>query len=349
MDFCITFRFIRCSWAHKFSLIKTLCACAGSSLVPKTVAQCTEQIFTKDVAESLSNNPTEYPYDKILIDSDRALEPEKLTNAMKKVTDWFDTLNSTQQVCVILKLLRLGGGGLIFNIYNMICNVYNFPKPETPIKPVKGLKTSTRTLVKMSDSVSKTRYGSKISKQSLDQVSNGSKEGDYTNMKLEALARRDSEILKYKKSKGLFLGESTSLLLKKGGEVKDFREVVDYLQILPISVNRRIMSYIDEKTLSACKKVGKYWVKMIDESINEKSGRKAINAKINKIIGTKPNKRKERSSETAEERREGGGDGGGERGEEFRAVAELGSKELANKKNITEVECQIRLSYISLL
>lgn len=268
--------------------VEALCKSTIGFFVLQTVLQFIESIITKDTLESIMNDNTEFAFDKIPIDDNRSIPSEELDKFIRENFAWFLNLDQTRQISVILKLLRLGGGGLIFMIYKsvtILCAKRRARAREISFpfgKSMHSFKTLTRKLSQSSPLVVS------IDTSSDDQLDYKSGFGELTYKKLSQLMRRATKLQEYQKSKGIFLEDDK---LSRKAKLENAREVIDYLQIMPICLNRKIMSYVDEKSLPEFKKVGKYWGKMIEESVNEKSGRKAINAKINKITGASPEKK----------------------------------------------------------
>ncbi|KAK6617580.1 hypothetical protein RUM44_005168 [Polyplax serrata] len=321
--------FIRCSWINKFLFVEALCKSSQGCFVIESLLKCIESIITKDVVESAANDYGEFTYDRIPRDDNRSLPPGDLDKIMHKDLIWFSGLNPTRQISVIVRLLKLGGGGLVFNIY----------KSLTSIQAERQVTSGRASLSSASES--KITKGSvqikRNSRSIIAKGTNGSESGksstcdEYAGRKLEELRRRDAAIEEYKASKGI--QQEDGRTSKKG----DAKETIDYLQILPIYLNRRIMSCVDEKVLSGFKRVGRYWGKMIDESINEKSGRRAINAKINKIIGTKPDKKEEKRPEKTEnEEKADEGDVENEKDDKLNGFLQLGKKEFLKRNNLCE-------------
>lgn len=332
---------MRCSWINKYLFLESLCTSTTGCYVLENVLKSIESIISKDVEESLTTDYTEFSYDRIPKDDNRCFSCDVLNALVQEDFIWFSKLTPDRQVSAILKLLKISGGGLLYMLCKSLLSVYNKRKRENRV---------VLSEYEDRENASSNRKSSKNENNTEEETgtieNDGESDGvinEYTKKKLMQLSKRENNLKKYKKSKGII--SSSEGKIKKNDGVS---EVVDYLQIMPIYLNRRIMCHVvDEKLLTNLKKVGKYWVKMIDDSINEKSGRRAINAKINKIIATnqeyligKGDKGNDGGS--GDGGNNGGGDDGGttqdDDNEEFlKSFKELGIKGFLRINNLSEV------------
>lgn len=200
----------------------------------------------------------DYPYDIIPRDDNRALSDTMLKKCKQADLMWFVTLDSSSQIEILLLLLRLGGGGLIFSMYKQIEKLYKERKEMDTV--LTAFDRSGGNFLGESRN---------FSEPSQDFI------GEYGQVKLELISRRNAELAEFKKKFGL---SDTP----KNGKRKEVAEIVDHIQVLPLWINRKIMLYLSEKDLWELKKTGKYWTRMIDDALRESNARSAIDGRINK-------------------------------------------------------------------
>lgn len=219
-----------------------------------------ENIQSKDVMSSFSKARSNFIYDRIPQDDNRTLSNNELLEAMREDTLWFFNLGASCQIRVIFTLLRLGGCGLMYFIYKHLNETYQGRKTaQALLSAVQELKVEKR----------------------MEENENVKKRDMYTEKKLEVLEKRKLELNDFKKKYDIGVVEEI-----KSQKKLEAKEVVEWIQILPLEINRQIFSHIDDKEAANLKKVGKYWAKMIEETAKEKANRKVIDGKISKITDT---------------------------------------------------------------
>ncbi|KAL0271111.1 UNVERIFIED_CONTAM: hypothetical protein PYX00_008318 [Menopon gallinae] len=72
----------------------------------------------------------DYVYDIVPMDDNRALSEEVLEECKTADAAWFLALDARNQMEIILTLLKLGGGGFIFNMYKQISQIYSERRGE---------------------------------------------------------------------------------------------------------------------------------------------------------------------------------------------------------------------------
>ncbi|CAH1376589.1 unnamed protein product [Tenebrio molitor] len=289
--------FLRMSWVHKVEFLTKLikrCRTIGTlSLLLNTLYSVTGKI----VFYCKSTTRTPINYDKILNDHDRMLDFEVLQENIHSDLLWFETIDDKEQAAYVITLLRISGGAIISKLYKRILKLYTervhelallasaskeannseeeeqqskpFEYPHDPDDPkhqkcLKLEKLWNETMVHFRKEVEKHQPKTKKEK---DHAKKGKKKKKGSKTKSTGKSKKGKKKGKKGKKK------------KKGKK----RQPVDWIQIMPIWLVKKIFSYLDKKSLARAKKVNEFWKWAVTELLKDRKARKLLDKANQKL------------------------------------------------------------------
>ncbi|KAF2900750.1 hypothetical protein ILUMI_05434 [Ignelater luminosus] len=144
---CIQSWFLRSSWTEKIEsltlMLKGLNNVDCLSLVLNTLMISS----SKPTVYAESQYFTNFVYDKALHDHNRSLHPQTFTETRDADIEWYKTLEDSEQVLILIGLIRLGGGSVVHQIYERGVKIYNERAKDDKkiIKPVDIIEIKAAT------------------------------------------------------------------------------------------------------------------------------------------------------------------------------------------------------------
>ncbi|XP_063534269.1 uncharacterized protein LOC134744395 [Cydia strobilella] len=291
------FWFIRVSSVNKkrfcLMLLEDDIPCAWTlSLLLKSIWNCRP----KDAAASQSEATVWTSYDQIPMDHNRTAVPlEVLVEVMEADRKFFRTLDSSHKAEFISELLKIAGGPIVWAVFHKAQTIFDEYREEQlqnlleSAAVIEGQESRVKTSMPMEDK------GKKDQRRKTS--ASGGGDGGFTfpapkdaQRELEVcLAQWTSIIKSVKDSQKL---EEVELIFSDGTKKRIWKinrpkpevtETVDYLQLLPQAVVKRILNFVPRAQLADCARVNRYWAYLVEELKSELAARYKINMDIEKL------------------------------------------------------------------
>ncbi|XP_063361773.1 uncharacterized protein LOC134650769 [Cydia amplana] len=259
------FWFIRVSSVNKkrfcLMLLEDDIPCAWTlSLLLKSIWNCRP----KDAVASQSEATVWTSYDQTPMDHNRTAVPlEMLVEVMEADRKFFRTLDSSHKAEFMSELLKIAGGPIVWAVFDKAQAIFDEYREEQ----LQNLQESAAVIEGQESTV----------KTSMDD-------------KLElCLAQWRSIIKSMKDSQKL---EEVELIFSDGTKKRIWKinrpkpevtETVDYLQLLPQAVAKRILYFVPQTQLADCARVNRYWAYLVDDLKSELAARLKIDMDIEKL------------------------------------------------------------------
>ncbi|XP_072931781.1 uncharacterized protein [Epargyreus clarus] len=284
--------FSRISWANKKRFLLALLADVKSiwtiSLLLKSIWNCRP----KDAVLSVCQPRLWSSYDQVPMDHNRtALPLSALKEVMTNDRKWFLLLEPESQATLLSELLMTSGGPILWEvlqraqiIYDMYveeglqclqeCNVVSEPAAERikpPPEPVKKEQSGRKAPVSVPSADAPKQPGQ--AQKDLDAslaAWNSSIKSMRDRMKLEELEM-------------VFSDGTRKKVWKVNRPKPEAVETVDFVQLLPSEIGKKILMNLPPTQLSECARVNKYWSYLVDEIRLELTTRQKINIELEKL------------------------------------------------------------------
>ncbi|KAF5269574.1 hypothetical protein FQR65_LT05912 [Abscondita terminalis] len=137
---CMQAWFLRCSRLTKLQflteMMNSLKTLSSLSIILNTLKTCSG----KSTIYSLANN-SNFSYDKGLNDHNRSLDGFTLKEVQENDLKWFRSLqDSSEQVLILLGLIRLGGGLIMYEIYKRGVKLFEDLASRAPVDENKNVE-----------------------------------------------------------------------------------------------------------------------------------------------------------------------------------------------------------------
>lgn len=245
-----------------------------------TIMQIIQVMFIGRVKMDLytSADPTTtFKYDRVFFGHNRMLDARALSKTIETDVNWFTTLDESNQIKLFVDLFRIGGGGIQKKLYLSILRCFTeklnlYRKSHYEILPsvqsVKLLQYSEDT------ETYDTRNPATI------EVEKQRKRWD------DVLAKYESEVNEnlstFEKVGENNFGKSDKFSnITRTSPNKTGYEDIDMLQLLPVWIVKKILSYLEVHELQAVKKVNDYWCYVVEEMLKEMKSRQDLNKLLN--------------------------------------------------------------------
>ncbi|KAG6463084.1 uncharacterized protein LOC115452129 isoform X2 [Manduca sexta] len=278
--------FVRISWANKkryvLALLEDVRSAWALSLLLKSLWNCRP----KDAVMSVSEQNVWSSYDQVPIDHNRtALPITTLAQVMKSDRVWFLTLDPETQALVLSELLTISGGPIMWAVLRRAqilyeryrnqqlqnlqeCIVVNDPPPEKtqqsqsaqPVTPEKIKKDTHAARGKTSGIMSTADPGKAVPPPGQAQ-----KELEIHLAQWNATIKSLRDSLKLEELEMIFNDGTKRKIWKVNRPKPEAIETVDFVQLLPSSIGKRILSYLPRAQLGDYARVNKYWAYLVDE------------------------------------------------------------------------------------
>ncbi|KAL0893278.1 hypothetical protein ABMA27_014876 [Loxostege sticticalis] len=249
----------------------------------------------------LSANETEVwsSYDQAPVDHNRTAQPiATLAQVMKNDRIWFLELEPDLQAMVLSELLTVAGGPVMWAVTQRTDAAYQRYRDEqlrnlqecivlepppvaavTQTTPDKNKKESPQSRRKSSAG---STHGPEWVKPPL-QPGQAQKELEANLATWNATIKSLRDSVKLEEMEMTFKDGSKKKIWKVNRPRPEVVETVDFVQLLPSAVGKRIISYLPRTQLGDYARVNKYWAYLVDDFRAELAARQKINADMGKL------------------------------------------------------------------
>ncbi|KAL1501396.1 hypothetical protein ABEB36_006720 [Hypothenemus hampei] len=263
---CLCDCFLRLSWYQKkrflLSIIKNI---KNVNILVRFIGYL-GPLYGKMACYSQVSANCKRPSEQIVVDHNRSLEWDCLKSTLCVHFQWLTSLPPYRQILLILALLQLAGGSMVRKIYLPVINHCN--------KQLMAEETANR-------------MGHNTEVESVERVilvneDNVKYPKDHPcTVEVEKLKKKWDDLIKKYRQDIIGEGQSTKVNKKtKKTKSKASSEHMDYFQTLPIWIVKKILNFLDIKSLHNMKKVGKYWANACNDLIKDRRMRTTLNKLI---------------------------------------------------------------------
>ncbi|XP_034830847.1 uncharacterized protein [Maniola hyperantus] len=262
--------FARISCANKkrfvLALLKDVRSIWTLSLLLKSIWNCQP----KDAVMSVCEPRVWSSYDQAPMDHDRtALPLSTLVEVMMSDRKWFQTLEPERQALVLSELLTVAGGPVMWEVLKRAQQIY-----EQHIEiQLEDLQQCIVVQEQLPPKKSISVETSPLKKEQLE-----------TNLALWATtvkAIKDS--VKLEELEMTYRTGTIKKIWKVNRPKPEVVETVDFIQLLPSSISKRILIHLSTTQLGECARVNKYWAFLVDEIRAELLARQKLNVELEKL------------------------------------------------------------------
>ncbi|XP_046959657.1 uncharacterized protein LOC124529789 [Vanessa cardui] len=254
--------FIRISWKNKKRFVLDLLDDITSMFTLSVLLKSIWNARSKDAILSISEYKTWSSYDQVPLDHDRTVLMSSIQDAIKSYRKWFRALHSAQQCLALAELLSVAGGPIIWEVFKTAEKIYE-----------QNVEQEMENLVECVVVNEPPQEKKPIIVEALD-----------TNLALWATtikAMKDS--LKLEELEMTFNDGTQKRIWKVNRLKPDNSETVDFIQLLPSALSKRILLHLPLSQLSDCARVNKYWAYLVDEFRAELIARQKIDIELEKL------------------------------------------------------------------
>ncbi|XP_063380920.1 uncharacterized protein LOC134667439 [Cydia fagiglandana] len=285
--------FIRISSVNKkrfcLMLLEDIPCAWTLSLLLKSIWNCRP----KDAVASQSEGTVWTSYDQTPMDHNRTATPlGVLVEVMEGDRKYFRTLDSSRKAEFMSELLKIAGGPIVWAVFNKAQAIFDEYREEqlqnllASVSVIEGREIS----MPMDDKVKKdSRRKPSVSEAAGDAGVTFPAPKDPQRELEICLAQWTSIIRSVKDSQRL---EEVELTFSDGTKKRIWKinrpkpevtETVDYLQLLPQAIAKRILNFLPRADLADCARVNRYWAYLVEELKSEIAARLKIDMDIAKL------------------------------------------------------------------
>ncbi|XP_045772214.1 uncharacterized protein LOC123872114 isoform X2 [Maniola jurtina] len=289
--------FARISCANKKRFVLALLEDVRSiwtlSLLLKSIWNCRP----KDAVMSVCEPRVWSSYDQVPMDHDRtALPLSTLVEVMMSDRKWFQTLEPERQALALSELLTVAGGPVMWEVLKRAQQIYEqhvqiqledlqecvVVQEQIPLKKSVSVET---TPVKKEQAVKpKSSPEAGSAKLSYTPAPAQAQKQLETNLALWATTvKAMKETMKLEELEMTYKNGMTKKIWKVNRPRPEAVETVDFIQLLPSSISRRILVHLPTTQLGDCARVNKYWAFLVDEIRAELLARQKIDIELEKL------------------------------------------------------------------
>ncbi|XP_068631978.1 uncharacterized protein [Battus philenor] len=295
--------FKRISYVNKklylLALLEDVKSAWTLSLLLKSIWNCRP----KDAVLSISGPKILSSYDQAPLDHNRTAVPVSiLTQVMTDDRKWFVSLEPENQALALLELVTVAGGPVLWQVFQRAQKIYERYREyeidnlkesalvvESPVEPAKTVPVVEQPRNTKRETLAKRKTNSSVS--AMKEVVNDP-EVSYTQAQKkldESLAVWNATIkairdgFKLEEIETTFNDGTKKRIWKVDRPIPETTETVDFLQLLPSAVGKRILSYLPLAQLNEYSRVNKYWAYLIEELKTEMAARQKINVELEKL------------------------------------------------------------------
>lgn len=292
--------FVRLSCLDKIKLLTEMFLNVRSMNSLAVILNVFFPVNTKLLSYYKIASETNLVYDEFLLDHNRMLDDYTLKHQIDNDLLWFKKLVNSQQIVILIGLMRMGGGNIIRKMYWRLVKIFNEKKLNLPNVNVKKYNSHSSLIfskdvgkiIELADYIPKVNEDEDNENYNQDtpmnkKVMEGRKNWQSMMVKLKKdltvdLENHNQPILNMIKTDTSLLnynGKNSKTKIKKNEHNMETSES-DWLQLLPIWIVKKIFSYLDENTLLQLKFVNLYWANISKELITDKKTRTILDEAI---------------------------------------------------------------------
>ncbi|CAH2106178.1 unnamed protein product [Euphydryas editha] len=286
--------FLRVSWKNKMRFLKDLIDEVQDlrvlSLLLKSIWNCRP----KDAVLSVCQEKTWSSYDQVPIDHNRTVLSSSLQDVLANDRNWFRSLQLEQQCLFLAELLSVAGGPIMWELLKYVQKIYEknleqelenlmecvvvneLPLEKKPINVEVTKKEQTPRRKSSATQIlesSAQPFRSKQAQQELD-----------TNLTLwNSLVKTMKDTFKLEQLEMTYKDGKTKKIWKINRLKQDALETVDFVQLLPSKIGKRILFHLPLTQLNECARVNRYWAHLVDEFRAELNARQKIDVELEKL------------------------------------------------------------------
>ncbi|CAB3224385.1 unnamed protein product [Arctia plantaginis] len=272
--------FARISFANKkrylLALLQDVRSAWALSLLLKSLWNCRLKDAVMSVSEPghcLSS------FDQVPMDHNRtALPVATLAQVMKNDRTWFLSLDPESQALVLSELLTVAGGPAMCEILHRAQILYDRYREQ--LMPHMQECAAVQDADKMKNPHTKSATSQPVH---VEATTKAEKELEANLATWNATIKAMKDSLKLEEFE-INLSDGTKRTVWKVNRPKpDIMETVDFVQLLPSAVGKRILSFLPRAQLGDYAKVNKYWAYLVDEYRAELAARVKIDIDFTKM------------------------------------------------------------------
>ncbi|XP_045535732.1 uncharacterized protein LOC106717478 [Papilio machaon] len=266
------------------------------SLLLKSIWNCRP----KDSIFSISRRKVLSIYDQAPFDHNRtALPVSILTQVMTEDRKWFVSLEPEAQALVLLELVSVAGGPVVWQVYARAQKIYdryreyeidNLKESMVVAETAHHGKTSHHADLAhhMKKDPLRRKNGDSLSAVKDVTTAEGSsgkaqKKLDECMLVWNGTMKLIRDSFKLEEIETTFNDGTKKRIWKVDRPMPEAMETVDFLQLLPSAIGKRILCFLPLSQLVECSKVNKYWSYLIDELKAEIVARQKIQVELEKL------------------------------------------------------------------
>ncbi|KAB0795340.1 hypothetical protein PPYR_12179 [Photinus pyralis] len=281
--------FIRCSRIEKVKTLSEMLRLLKSINSLSTLLSLLMTIYESSYTYASLEASINFVYDKSLNDHNRAMHTPTLKKVQNADLEWFANLSEeSEQTMILIGLLRLGGGAVLYQIYRRGVSLYHEVVSNTRlgeshsaqlINRRKSRSFSDWPLVDMLISPQNKENPAKMEVEQCTKIWNDAMK-QYRPLPKKSGADQTKDGKKNKKEKGKSAKKTKTGKETKGGKKtkkgNDDDGELDWIQLCPIWIVKKIFGYLDAKTLKKIVGVNKYWKAAVNDFQADLKSRKLL-------------------------------------------------------------------------
>ncbi|KAJ8728306.1 hypothetical protein PYW08_016691 [Mythimna loreyi] len=276
--------FARISYANKkkylLALIHDVRSAWALSLLLKSMWNCRP----KDAVMSVSERNVYTSFDQAPMDHNRtAMPPQTLALVMKNDRMWFHTLDPEPQALVLSELTTVAGGPAMWEVLRLAQQLFEQNR-DLMLKNIQEcivVNDQVYPQKSRTDEAQNREGGAGDTKNTPHSEAQKALDANLTMWNGTIKSMRDN--LKLEEQEMTFNDGTKRKIWKVNRPKPEITETVDFVQLLPSSIGKRIMSYLPRQQLGDYARVNKYWAYLVDELRAELVARTKINADYERL------------------------------------------------------------------
>ncbi|RVE51625.1 hypothetical protein evm_003757 [Chilo suppressalis] len=283
--------FARISSANKkrylLALLNDIRSAWALSLLLKSIWNCQP----KDAVLSASDPNVWSSYDQAPLDHNRTAQPAAtLALVMKNDRIWFLSLEPESQAIVLSELLAVSGRPVIWAVLSQAEKIYEKYRTNQLQDLEECIVVNEPPAEKTQPSSEKSKkenspqhLKSSVNDKTLPAPGQAQKELDANLAVWHATIKALRDSVKLEELEMTFKDGTKRKVWKVNRPKPEITETVDFVQLLPAAIGKRILSYLPRANLADYAKVNKYWAYLVDDFKAELLARVKINSDLEKL------------------------------------------------------------------
>ncbi|XP_049869440.1 uncharacterized protein LOC126369188 isoform X2 [Pectinophora gossypiella] len=284
--FATKYWFGRISGANKrryiLALMEDMRSAWALSLILKSIWNCRP----KDAVLSVCEKHVLSQYDQVPIDHNRTAQPVKtLGQVMTNDRKWFHSLEPEPQAMVFLELLTMAGGPVIWEVLRRGQHIFERHR-EVQLRNLLEcivVEPQDKNVKKDAPTAQPSKFSStSVTAQSPSQVQ-AHKNLETSLAAWNAIIKTIRDSQKLEELEMTFTDGTTCKIWKVNRPRPEGIETVDFVQLLPSNVGKKILSFLPREQLQDYAKVNRYWAFLVEELRADWMTRAKLNSDLQKL------------------------------------------------------------------